>query len=51
MISMAHTFKMQVLAEGTELIEQIRLLHDMDRDIIQGYGISPPCRFLLSLIL
>lgn len=51
-IQLAHTLKLQVLAEGVETVEQLRLLRSYRCDMIQGYVFSPPvpadvCRNLL----
>lgn len=41
-ISMAHTLKLQVIAEGVETAEQLQYLHRHNCDQIQGYYFSPP---------
>jgi EAL domain-containing protein (putative c-di-GMP-specific phosphodiesterase class I) len=35
---------MRVIAEGVETVEQVRLLHEMGRDSLQGYYFSRPVR-------
>ncbi|MBI2380983.1 MAG: EAL domain-containing protein [Gammaproteobacteria bacterium] len=41
-ISMAHTLKLEVVAEGVEDEEQVSFLRDLDCDYIQGYHYSRP---------
>ena len=41
-ISLAHNLRIQVVAEGTELPEQVELLRSMHCDSIQGYLFSRP---------
>ena len=41
-IAMAHTLKLKVVAGGVETPEQLALLRDFGRDVIQGYVFSPP---------
>lgn len=41
-ISMAHTLKMKVVAEGVEKEEQLQYLKEHQCDYIQGYLVSPP---------
>lgn len=41
-IAMAHSLKLQVVAEGVETIEQLRLLESYNCDMIQGYLLSRP---------
>jgi EAL domain-containing protein (putative c-di-GMP-specific phosphodiesterase class I) len=40
-IAMAHSLKMQVVAEGVETMEQYAFLRDLGCDQIQGYLLSP----------
>ena len=41
-IQMAHSLKLEVVAEGVETIEQLRFLKDKNCDHIQGYYFSRP---------
>lgn len=41
-IAMAHSLKLQVIAEGVETLEQLDFLRSLDCDEMQGYFISPP---------
>jgi EAL domain-containing protein (putative c-di-GMP-specific phosphodiesterase class I) len=41
-LSMAHVLGINVVAEGVETIEQLRLLQDLSCNEVQGYLISPP---------
>jgi len=41
-ITMAHTMKLTVIAEGVETEEQLELLRKQGCDLIQGYFFSPP---------
>ncbi len=41
-ITMAHQLRLRIVAEGVESEAQMRLLQEMDCDLIQGYVISPP---------
>lgn len=41
-IAMAHNLELQVIAEGVETIEQVRLLREHRCDEMQGYYGSPP---------
>ena len=41
-ISLAHNLRMNVIAEGAETAEQIRLLKSMNCDCVQGYFFSKP---------
>lgn len=41
-IDLAHDLRLQVVAEGVEVDAQVRALHDLGCDLMQGYGISPP---------
>jgi EAL domain-containing protein (putative c-di-GMP-specific phosphodiesterase class I) len=42
MIAMAHTMKMNVVAEGVETADQSLVLRAQQCDLIQGYLISKP---------
>ena len=51
-ISMAHSLKMDVVAEGVETQEQFEILRSQGCDILQGYLFSKPVPFEdVSLIL
>ena len=39
---LAHSLEMQVVTEGVETLEQLRLLEDYNEDLIQGYLFSRP---------
>nr|ART35886.1 B338 [uncultured bacterium] len=41
-IAMAHSLKLDVVAEGVETIEQLRFLESYNCDMIQGYLVSRP---------
>jgi diguanylate cyclase (GGDEF)-like protein len=41
-IAMAHSLKLNVVAEGVETIEQLRFLESFGCDVIQGYLVSRP---------
>ena len=41
-ISMAHSLKLNVVAEGVETIEQLKFLHDHESDEVQGFLFSRP---------
>ncbi|MEE8320930.1 MAG: EAL domain-containing protein [Gammaproteobacteria bacterium] len=41
-INMAHGLGIQVVAEGAEDTETVRLLADLNCDIVQGYGLAKP---------
>lgn len=41
-IPMAHDLGLQVIAEGVETTEEMKLLKDFDCDQIQGYWVGPP---------
>ena len=41
-IFMAHSLKLDVVAEGVELEEQLNFLHSRNCDTLQGYLMSPP---------
>ena len=41
-IDMAHSLKMNVIAEGVETADHLSILRDMHCDSIQGYLISRP---------
>jgi diguanylate cyclase (GGDEF)-like protein/PAS domain S-box-containing protein len=52
MISLAHSLRMKVVAEGVETEEQARMLHLLRCDQIQGYLISKPLPFdLISALI
>jgi diguanylate cyclase (GGDEF)-like protein/PAS domain S-box-containing protein len=42
MISMAHSMKLKVVAEGVETFEELSFLMDNQCDLLQGYLYSPP---------
>ncbi len=42
LISLAHTFVMEVIAEGVESAEQLELLRGMGCDFAQGYHLAMP---------
>jgi diguanylate cyclase (GGDEF)-like protein len=42
MIQVAHTFSLDVVAEGVEDLEQLTLLRDLDCDAVQGYLFARP---------
>ncbi len=44
MIYLAHEFYLQVVAEGVEEQEQLRILTDLDCDVYQGYFFSRPVK-------
>jgi EAL domain-containing protein (putative c-di-GMP-specific phosphodiesterase class I) len=39
---MAHHLGLEVVAEGLETIEVLRLLEEMDCDLVQGYLLAKP---------
>lgn len=41
-VTLAHALNMRVIAEGVETPEQLKLLHHLGCDLIQGYLCSPP---------
>jgi EAL domain-containing protein (putative c-di-GMP-specific phosphodiesterase class I) len=41
-ISLAHSLRLEVIAEGVETAEQCALLREHGCDAIQGYYFSPP---------
>jgi len=41
-IRLAHSFGMQVVAEGVEGVDQMEVLEVLECDVVQGYGISRP---------
>ena len=41
-ISLAHSLRLKVVAEGVENVEQLRLLQDLGCDQFQGFHFSPP---------
>jgi len=45
MISLAHSLRLKVVAEGVETHEQAKLLHLLHCDQIQGYLVSKPLPF------
>lgn len=42
MISLAHSLGLQVVAEGVETEEQVKILRLLKGDEIQGYAVSRP---------
>lgn len=51
-IAMAHSLKLEVIAEGVETLEQLNLLRNLGCDQVQGYFISepvPPDRLIYQL--
>lgn len=44
-INLAHSLKMEVVAEGVETIDQLMILKEMDCDVIQGFYFSKPLPF------
>ena len=42
MADLAHGLGLTATAEGVETIEQLRLVHELGCDLVQGYLISPP---------
>jgi EAL domain-containing protein (putative c-di-GMP-specific phosphodiesterase class I) len=41
-VSLAHAFERQVVAEGVETLAHAEALRDMGCDTLQGYGIARP---------
>ena len=41
-IAMAHSLRLQVIAEGVETLQQLEFLRGLQCDEVQGYFISPP---------
>jgi EAL domain-containing protein (putative c-di-GMP-specific phosphodiesterase class I) len=41
-IDLAHGLGLTATAEGVETIEQLRIVHELGCDVVQGYLISPP---------
>lgn len=41
-VAMAHSLKLQVIAEGVETVKQLEFLRTIHADEIQGYFVSPP---------
>ena len=41
-VDLAHGLGMSATAEGVETIEQLRAVHELGCDVVQGYLISPP---------
>jgi EAL domain-containing protein (putative c-di-GMP-specific phosphodiesterase class I) len=41
-INLAHGLGLTVTAEGVETIDQLRIVHELGCDVVQGYLISPP---------
>ncbi len=41
-VAMAHTFDLRVVAEGVETEEQLRALHELGCDAVQGYLLAAP---------
>ena len=42
MVDLAHDLGLQATAEGVETLDQLRLMHELGCDVVQGYLISPP---------
>jgi EAL domain-containing protein (putative c-di-GMP-specific phosphodiesterase class I) len=42
MVDLAHGLGLTATAEGVETIEQLRVVHELGCDVVQGYLISPP---------
>ena len=51
-ISMAHSLKLKVIAEGVETQQQLAFLHEQGCDEVQGYLVSPPIpsRYIVQLL-
>ena len=47
-IEIGHSLDVEVVAEGVETAEHIRILQDLNCDILQGYGLCRPMPFLQS---
>jgi EAL domain-containing protein (putative c-di-GMP-specific phosphodiesterase class I) len=45
LVGLAHSLNLRVVAEGAETDEQMRVLHRMDCDEVQGYGFARPMPF------
>jgi len=41
-LALAHSLRLEVVAEGVETAAQRRFLHALDCDLLQGYLVSPP---------
>jgi EAL domain-containing protein (putative c-di-GMP-specific phosphodiesterase class I) len=41
-VTLSREFNRKVIAEGAETIEQIRMLHSLNCNYAQGYGIAKP---------
>lgn len=42
MVELAHGLGLIATAEGVETVEQLRLMRDLDCDVVQGFLVSPP---------
>ena len=41
-VDLAHGLGLSTTAEGVETVEQLRIVHELGCDVVQGYFISPP---------
>jgi EAL domain-containing protein (putative c-di-GMP-specific phosphodiesterase class I) len=41
-VELAHGLGLTATAEGVETVEQLRIVHELGCDLVQGYLISPP---------
>jgi EAL domain-containing protein (putative c-di-GMP-specific phosphodiesterase class I) len=41
-VDLAHGLGLTATAEGVETVEQLRVVHELGCDLVQGYLISPP---------
>jgi EAL domain-containing protein (putative c-di-GMP-specific phosphodiesterase class I) len=41
-VDLAHGLGLEATAEGVETVEQLRIVHELGCDLVQGYLISPP---------